>query len=201
MSGERHLDVSALPSYRFGHHSLMWWGIMGMVAIEGSVFALTVATYFYLWSQARQWPLSTPVPQLLWGTLNVLVLLLSIYPNHLAKRAGEDGDEPRIRLWLAVSGVIGLVLIGIRALEFTALNCSWDSDAYGSIVWMLLGLHTVHLVTDVYDTIVLAVLFWLPQPHEGKRHVDVSENGLYWYFVVYSWIPIYFVLYWVPRLT
>jgi len=198
---ERLLDVSGLPSYRFGHHSLMWWGIMGMIAIEGTVFALAVGVYFYLWSQAQQWPLSTPPPDLRWGTLNLLLLLASILPNHREKRAGEDGDERSIRLWLGVASLIGVAMIVVRALEFTTLNCSWDGGAYGSAVWMLLGLHTLHLVTDVYDTAVLAVLFWLPGPREGKRHVDVSENGLYWYFVVYSWIPIYLVLYWFPRIS
>jgi cytochrome c oxidase subunit III len=197
----RLLDVSGLPSYRLGHHSLMWWGIMGMIAIEGMVFALTVATYFYLWTQAQQWPLSAHPPELRWGTLNVLVLLASILPNHWAKKAGEDGNDAAISLWLAVCALFGCLLIGIRGLEFTTLNCRWDSNAYGSIVWLLLGLHTVHLVTDVYDTVILAVLFWLPKPREGKRHVDVSENGLYWYFVVFSWIPIYAVIYWVPRLS
>jgi cytochrome c oxidase subunit III len=197
----RALDVSALPSYKFSHASLMWWGIMGMIAIEGTVFVLMVGVYFYLWSQAQQWPLSTPPPGLLWGTLNVLLLLASILPNHLAKRAGEDGDEARMRLWLVVCSVFGILLIVVRALEFTLLNCRWDSDAYGSAVWTLLGLHTVHLVTDVYDTMVLAALFFSGRPIEGKRHVDVSENGVYWYFVVWSWLPIYFVIYWVPRLS
>jgi cytochrome c oxidase subunit 3 len=37
-------------------------------------------------------------------------------------------------------------------------------------------------------------------PLEGKRFVDVSENALYWYFVVLSWLPIYAVLYLAPRL-
>ena len=36
-------------------------------------------------------------------------------------------------------------------------------------------------------------------PIEGKRYVDVSENSLYWYFVVWSWLSIYAVLYWAPR--
>jgi len=198
---QRLLDVSALPSYRFSHHSLMWWGMMGMIAIEGTVFALTVATYFYLWSQAEQWPLSTLPPDLRWGTLNVVLLIISILPNHLAKRAGEDGHEPKMRLWLVVCSLFGVGLIAVRALEFTTLNCRWDSDAYGSALWMLLGLHTTHLVTDVYDTFVLAAFFFSGRPIEGKRHVDVSENGLYWYFVVWSWLPIYFVIYWVPRLS
>jgi cytochrome c oxidase subunit 3 len=195
----RVLDVSGLPSYKFGHDSLMWWGVMAMIAIEGSVFALAVATYFYLWSQAQHWPLKEAPPELIWGTLNLAILLASAYPNHWTKRAGEDGDEPKMRIGLVICSLFGLVLIAVRALEFTALNCNWDTDAYGSVVWMLLGLHTVHLVTDVYDTIVLAVLFFVGRPIEGKRHVDVSENGLYWYFVVYTWIPIYVVIYWVPR--
>lgn len=197
----RLLDVSGLPSYRFSHHSLMWWGIMGMIAIEGTVFGLAVGSYFYLWSHSAHWPpVSTEPPALRWGTLNIALLLASILPNHWGKKAGEDGDNARIRLWLTVSSLLGVAMLAVRALEFRTLNCSWDEDAYGSIVWMLLGLHTVHLATDVYDTIVLGVLFFLPGPLEGKRHVDVSENGMYWYFVVYSWIPIYAVLYWFPRI-
>jgi cytochrome c oxidase subunit III len=196
----RSLDVSSLPSYKFGHHSLMWWGIMGMIAIEATVFALTIAAYFYLASQARDWPHGTPPPDLLWGTVNLVLLLLSAVPNHWTKRVAERGDETKMRIGLVICALFGLALIGVRALEFTALNCRWDTNAYGSAVWMLLGLHTTHLVTDVYDTIVLAALFFFP-PIEGKRHVDVSENGLYWYFVVFSWLPIYFVIYLAPRLA
>jgi cytochrome c oxidase subunit I+III len=76
----------------------------------------------------------------------------------------------------------------------------WDADAYGSVVWLLLGLHTTHLVTDVYDTVVLAAVLFFSRPLEGRRHVDVAENSLYWYFVVWSWLPIYAVIYLAPRL-
>ena len=86
----------------------------------------------------------------------------------------------------------------MRGFEFTTLNVRWDTNAYGSVVWLLLGLHTTHLITDTVDTVVLAVLFFTG-PLEGKRFVDVSENALYWYFVVVSWLPIYAVIYWVPR--
>jgi cytochrome c oxidase subunit III len=195
----RLLDVSGLPSYKFGHHSLMWWGTMGMIAIEGTVFAIAVASYFYLSSQADTWPMSAEPPALLWGTVNVAILLASIWPNHWTKRAGEDGDERRIRIGLAVCFAIGIAMIGVRALEFAHLNVGWDTNAYGSIVWVLLALHTIHLATDVYDTAVLAAVFYSGRV-DGKRHVDVSENGMYWYFVVYTWIPIYAVIYWVPRL-
>lgn len=194
------LDVSGLPSYRYGHHSLMWWGMMGLIAIEGTVFVLAVMSYFYLWTQAERWPLSASPPDLLWGSVNVLILLASVWPNHWTKRAAEDGDERRMRVGLVVCCLFGFALVAVRVLEFHALNVRWDSNAYGSLVWVILGLHTAHLVTDVYDTLVLAVLMFTG-PLEGRRHVDVAENGMYWYFVVWSWLPIYAVLYWFPRLT
>jgi cytochrome c oxidase subunit I+III len=142
--------------------------------------------------------MTTPPPALLWGTLNTVILVASTVPNHLAKRAAEAHDRSGVKLWLSACLAFGVLFLGVRWLEFTALNVRWDTDAYGSIVWTLLGLHTFHLVTDTWDTAVLDVLFFTG-PLEGRRYVDVSENALYWYFVVLSWLPIYAVVYLSPR--
>jgi heme/copper-type cytochrome/quinol oxidase subunit 3 len=48
---------------------------------------------------------------------------------------------------------------------------------------------------------VLAALFFFSAPLEGRRYVDVAENGMYWYFVVWSWVPIYALIYLMPRLS
>jgi heme/copper-type cytochrome/quinol oxidase subunit 3 len=39
-----------------------------------------------------------------------------------------------------------------------------------------------------------------PHGEEPRRLVDTSENSLYWRFVWLSWIPIYLLIYWVPRM-
>jgi cytochrome c oxidase subunit III len=192
------LDVRWLANVAFSHRSLMWWGTLGLMAIESTVFALAIISYFYLQSHAPRWPLSTPPPALFWGTLNTVVLVASAWPNHLAKRAAERLDRHSVQVWLTVCLAMALAFLVIRWLEFEALGCRWDTDAYGSIVWTLLGLHTFHLITDTWDTAVLTALFFTG-PLEGKRYVDVSENALYWYFVVLSWLPIYAVVYWAPR--
>jgi heme/copper-type cytochrome/quinol oxidase subunit 3 len=162
------------------------------------VFALAVMTYFYLRSHANVWPMGRFPPDLLWGNINTLVILVSLLPNWLAKRAAEKLDLAEVRKWMVVSSLFGLAILGVRVFEFTTLNTRWDSDAYGSAVWMLIGLHTTHLLTDFYDTVVLTVLMFTG-PLEGKRYVDVSENAGYWYFVVFSWLPIYAVIYWGAR--
>ena len=38
-------------------------------------------------------------------------------------------------------------------------------------------------------------------PLEEKRFVDVSENAFYWYFVVLTWLPIYGLIYFAPRVA
>jgi cytochrome c oxidase subunit 3 len=194
----RTLDVSGLPTFAFGHRSPMWWGTMGLVAIESTIFALTIMAYFYLRSHAGVWPMSRFPPELVWGNVNTAIMLGSVIPNHFAKQAAERLDLGKVRLWLTVCLLFGLAFLAVRTFEFGTLNTRWDSDAYGSVVWMLMGLHTTHLITDTYDTLVLAVLMFTG-PLEGKRFVDVSENAGYWYFVVLSWIPIYGVVYWGAR--
>ena len=192
------INVARLPTYVYGSRSMMWWGTMGLMLIEGTVFAITVVVYFYLRSHSPTWPVNR-APELLWGGLNTAIMLGSLLPNWLAKRAAEREDKKGARRWLVACLVFALAFLIVRVFEFGALNTRWDSNAYGSVVWMLLALHTTHLVTDTIDTTVLTVLMFTG-PLEGKRFVDVSENAMYWYFVVGSWLPIYAVIYWGARL-
>lgn len=194
----RALDVRALPTVVFSHRSLMWWGTLGLMAIEGTVFALAVMSYFYLRSHQETWPITSLPPDLRYGTLNTIVLVASVLPAIVAERAAKKLDLRATRLWLVVCCLFGIAFATIRIFEFATLNCRWDSNAYGSVVWLLLGLHTTHIVTDLIDTIVLTVLFFTG-PLDGKRFVDVSENSFYWYFVVAAWIPLYLVIYWGAR--
>jgi cytochrome c oxidase subunit III len=195
----RAVDASALPSHAFGHQSLMWWGTVGVMAIEGMAFAIAIMMYFYIWTRVDAWPPNVAPPDLRWGTLNVAILLVSVLPNLYTKRAAERHDLLGVRIGMIVCLVFGFAFIAVRAFEFGALNVSWDTNAYGSAVFLLLGLHTTHLLTDVVDSAVLGVLMYTG-PLEASRFVDVSENALYWNFVVAAWIPIYAVIYLAPRL-
>jgi cytochrome c oxidase subunit 3 len=192
------LDVADLDEVVFGPRSLMWWATMGLVAIEGTVFALAIAAYFYLRTRTNDWPPGIQNPDLWAGTANVVLLLLSGFPNMLIKAAAKKRDLARVRLLLLVMSVVPALACVFRGFEFATTHCKWDSNAYGSIVWMLLGLHAVHLITDALDTWVLTALMYIG-PLEPKRFMDIAENADYWYFVIAAWIPIYVVIYWAPR--
>jgi cytochrome c oxidase subunit III len=192
------LDVSGLPNVVFGIRSATWWGIMGMMAIEGTVFLLMIASYFYLHSRSVEWPPHSNPPDLFWGTLNLMIFLLSAIPNEWYRRRARKGDKGAVQVGLITLSLIGIANVVVRYFELRHLNTDWSIDAYGSAVWTLMGLHIVHLLTDIVDTIVLTILFFTPLI-EGKRFMDAAENADYWHFVIASWIPLYFVIYWAPR--
>jgi heme/copper-type cytochrome/quinol oxidase subunit 3 len=193
-------DVSALPTYAFGHRSIMWWGTLAFMLIEGTGFALAAGAYLYLRGQVDGWPPSSPPPGLLWGSLVTVLFLLTLIPNLWTSRQAHAERLGPSRLGVIAMTLVCIPLVALRALEFTTLNERWDHNAYGSIVWALMILHTLHLVTDMYDTAVLAVVM---HTHEvdGRRFSDVADNAAYWNFVVATWIPIYALLYWFPRVS
>lgn len=199
MSGRRTVDVSELPTFAFGHHPLTWWATWSIIFMEGTMFVVLFISYFFLRTPVPDWPPNVAPPDLLFGTLNLAVILASLVPNHLAKKAAEGLDLRRTRRWLAVTVCFAAAACVIRAFEFRALNVLWDQNAYGSIVWMNMGFHTTHLVTDLIDSLVLLALLFRG-PLEGKRMVDVSENSIYWNFVIVFWVLMYAVIYVAPRL-
>ena len=194
-------DLSHLPTHKFGPSSLTWWGIIGFMVIEGAAFGLVFAAYFYLMGHEQGWPPEgRPAPDFLAGTLFTIVILVSEFWNTRIKKAALAHDVGTIRALMPVMVGAGLVLLIIRGFEFNSLNCLWTDNAYASVIWALLLLHTMHILTDWFDTVVLYALVRTRLAYEGRRMEDVDENSLYWRYVWLLWLPIYLMIYWVPRL-
>lgn len=194
------LDLGKLPLHGLGTASVTWWGTLAFMLIEGTGFALAIAVYLYLMSLATAWPINTQAPDLLPGTLVTLILLASLVPNVLLSRWAERQDLRKVRIGIVTMSILGTVPLIVRIFEFPALKVSWDSNAYGSVVWTLLGLHTIHIITDLVDTLVLAALMFTRHGLSSRRFGDVQDNAMYWNFVVATWLPIYGCIYWLARL-
>lgn len=193
-------DLSALPDSAMGPRSLVWWGTLGFMLIEGVGFLLAAGVYLYLRGQAPSWPSSgLRAPDLWPGTLFTLLLLFSEVPNRwLAKKAKAKAAAP-VRWGMLLMTAMGVALVTIRAVEFAHLNVRWDHDAYGSATWLLMFLHATHVLTDLADTVVLAACIFT-RKIDDSHFSDVNDNAGYWSFVVYTWLPIYALVYWGPRL-
>jgi heme/copper-type cytochrome/quinol oxidase subunit 3 len=193
-------NIGDLPLHGQKSASMTWWGTLAFMLIEGTGFALMIGVYLYLGSLAPEWPINAPPPDLGPGTGVTLLLLASLVPNWLLGRWAAAQDLRRVRIGLLLMAAFGAAPMVLRIWEFAALNVAWDANAYGSTVWVLLGLHTTHIITDLGETFVLCAMMFSRHADNPRRFGDVQDGVLYWYFVVLTWLPIYAVLYGIPRL-
>jgi cytochrome c oxidase subunit III len=191
-------DLSDLPTTGFRNYGMWFWAGTGFMLIEGVGFALVLAAYLYIMAGADQWPLADGAPDLVWGTANTLLMVASLVPNYLASHGARKRDAGATRLWTLVMVAIGAATLLLRGFEFPHLNTRWDQDAYGSVVFAVILMHTVHLITDFTDTFFLAV-FQHTHPLDNERFADTDDNAGYWAFIVGWQVIVYLVIYWAPR--
>jgi len=94
--------------------------------------------------------------------------------------------------------VLEVALLVVRGFEFRAIEVRWDDNFYGSMLWTMLGFHAVHIFSDVVETAVLLIISFRKgiKPH---RFVDMADNAFFWYFAVWFWLPLFVLIYLVPR--
>jgi cytochrome c oxidase subunit III len=193
------IDVSHLPDTAFGPKVSTWWGTASFIVIEGMTIAICLASYFYLWRNSGSWPPPrTPPPDLLFATINLLLVLASAIPAVMLQRTAERMDEGATRRLLLVSTLVGTAVLVLYALQLTGLHTRWDEHAYGSIVWMTLGFHAAVVLTDVADTYVLTAIF-LARRVTNKDMMGANDGAMYWLFVVASFVVVYAVIFIGPR--
>lgn len=193
------LDVSKLPSVAIGHRNVSWLGNIFYMVIEGTMFLLMIASYFYLRSRSVDWPPAPYMPPALrYGIANVAILLLSLIPARWIQKRAAAADRPNVRLGLFILAAMALVAIVVRWFEFGALNCRWTDNGYASTVWALLGVHTGHLITEFIETFLIGAIACTPKM-EGNRFADADTNSVYWYFVVATALICDLVIYGAPR--
>lgn len=192
------LDVSNLPSVAFGPQYTSWLANLFYMLIEGMMFALMFATYFYLRTRSSEWPPGHLPPVLGYGIASAILLIVSAIPARWLQNSAPKGNLAAVRIGLGVLLLFALALTVLRIFEFTILNCRWSDDAYSSTIWVLIGLHSGHLATELIETLALFIMSFTPKM-EGMRLADVAINSDYWYFVVITGLIVDFLIYGTTR--
>jgi heme/copper-type cytochrome/quinol oxidase subunit 3 len=189
------VDVSRLPTVVFGPWCIMFWGTLAFMMIEGWTLALTAMSWFYLRQSSVHWPpLRTPNPSLLIPSINLALMLGSLVPSWWTLKRARALDRRGTTIGLLICGALGVLIMVLRWYELWAINTRWDTTAYGSAAWLLVGLHGTLLLMDVGDTLGLGVMF---AKGEVPAHFypDTTDNSMYWFFTVLSYVPIYLIVY------
>jgi cytochrome c oxidase subunit 3 len=144
-----------------------------------------------------------PLPRLL--LLNTIVLLISSVTMELARRQAARRALARLSSvsgatvgakeeisWLALTVVLGLSFLTGQWMAWRELAAGGfyvGSSPSSSFVYLLTGMHGVHLFGGVVALLVAGVASVLRRPVDSQS-IAVDVTGWYWHFMAALWIYI-----------
>ena len=204
MSSQVQPIEDVLPHHASGPRAFGWWGIVWLIATEATLFAMLIASYFYL--RFRGGPVWPPddiePPKLVLRLIMTVILLSSSIPVHMAERAAKRGDNRMLRIGLALGFVLGAAFLGITwGVEWpeTLHEFGPTTNSYGSMFFTITGFHGAHVLGG------LGFNLWSQiRASRGafgpERHLTIQNFTLYWHFVDVVWIAVMLTLYISPHL-
>ncbi len=181
---------SAKPGY-----STAWWGMATLIATESMVFLILVGAYFFLRATAPAWPIGgIKPPELKLAVPFSFVLWGSSLPIFYADAAIRRGAQRGLRAGLAISAVMGAAFLAFTAKDFRDLTFGWRDNAYGSMYYLIVGLHALHVFIGLAMNVLVQIKAW-QNKFTAERHVTVDVFSLYWHFVDAVWLLVFAALF------
>ena len=163
---------------------LAWWGMLMLVASEGTLFGCLFGTYFFLRSESTQWPpQGVPAPALTLPIALTAALAVSALPLGFASRRARAGGVWSTPLLVVAALAIQGGYFGVALHDFDRQLDSFtpQTDAYGSIYYVLLGADHAHVAAGLLLDVWL--LLKLTCGLTAFRMRAVRAVALYWYAV------------------
>jgi heme/copper-type cytochrome/quinol oxidase subunit 3 len=181
-----------------------FWGMVMLIATEAALFAVFIASYYYLrWHTPGPWPPDElKDPKLLLPAVMTGVLLSSSVPVYWAERGIRQGRQGQLRLGLALGTLLGVAFFALQLYEYHDIaekEFTPRTDAYGSSFFLITGVHGMHVLAGLLLLLWAQAMAWLGH-YDVRRHQGVQLSALYWHFVDAAWIVIFATLYLSPRL-
>lgn len=197
-STPRFINVAELPSIAFLHRSVVFWAAVGAIMMEGTMFALLIASYYYARLGVDVWPPpGTRTMGVTLPTVELVLLLISVLPSYWSSEAAKKNDIPKARRQLALNLLLVLAAMAVRAYEWSSFDFNWKANIEASIVWMMLSLHTFEVAVDVALTLFLIVVSLTPRFNDTHRK-GIDFDSITWYFLVGIWVPMYATIFLAP---
>lgn len=161
-----------------------WWGMVGFVATEATLFGVLLGTYFYLRVRAVHWPPpGTPEPKVVLPLVLAGILAAASIPVFLGSRAATAGLVRRAQAFFLVALAVQSAYFGIQVYEMASDLDEFtpQQNSYGSIYYTLLGAEHTHVAVGILMSawLVLRLVSGLTR----YRLAAVRAIAFYWYAV------------------
>lgn len=170
---------------------MMWW----FIVTDALLFAGFLGSYGFHRLGSPNWPDAGEVFHLLLITFMTFVLISSSATMAVAVAAARAGDRGKVKVFLALTMVGGLVFLGMQAIEWSGFIAEggrlhsnpWGDAGFSAYFFMITGFHGTHVLLGV---VILLITFLRARAGKGTAN-GVEVAGLYWHFVDLVWVFIF----------
>ena len=192
-SAERQPPVVVAPA---SSRSIGEFGVIVFLASDVMLFAAFFAAYYLLRANNPPWPppgVELDEPRALAATL---VLVASSFTMEASHRARErPGGSLATRRWLLVTIALGAVFLANQIQEYATLHFGADDHPFGSVYWLLTGLHGLHVTVGLC---AMGLLFVRTVRNRNPAALAPWAGGvsLFWHLVDLVWVFVFLTI-WV----
>ena len=168
-----------------------------LLIVVGMTFSGLIGAYIMIsTNRAAEWkPFYLPVQ--VW--ISTILIIISSFSYHLAKRSIYAGDLASARRWLVVTTGLGAAFISSQILAWLALSnrgLYMYGNPYAGFFYILTAVHLVHVVGGIaaLGTVVLRTWNGTAATDEVKSRHFVRAVGWYWDFMGGLWIVLFVLL-------
>ncbi|HIK21985.1 MAG TPA: heme-copper oxidase subunit III [Synechococcus sp. M44_DOE_062] len=172
------------------------FGILMFLVAEGCLFLGLFMAYLAYSLTAPIWPPEgTPERELLLPGINTVILLSSSFVIHKAGSAIKADDVKGLRLWFALTALMGAIFLAGQLYEYSNLEFGLTTNLFASTFYVLTGFHGLHVLAGLL--FILAVLWrsFKPGHYSAQHHFGVEAAEIYWHFVDGVWVVLFILLY------
>lgn len=156
----------------------------------------------------RDWfSVNLPMALLLLNTLLLVVssVTMELARRHIARQValapvrsipGVSLGEERSVPWLNITAVLGAAFLAGQLLAWKQLEARGfyvATNPSSSFVYLLTGMHAVHLAGGIIALLYAGMSSWFHKPLEARR-IAVDVTAWYWHFMLLLWIYIFALL-------
>lgn len=170
------------------HKFTLWVGIASILMM----FAGFTSAYIVKKDQSN-W-LEFSLPPIFW--VSTMVILLSSLTIYLAAKSFKARNMVRYRALLTITAALGVLFVVLQWTGFKYLAergvklIGSGSNAAGSFLGVITGVHMVHVLGGV---IALLVMFIKAYSNRKKSYsaIPIEVMSIYWHFVDALWIYLF----------
>jgi cytochrome c oxidase subunit III len=170
----------------------LWLFMVSVIMIFG---ALTSA---YIVRQAEGNWLNFDMPTMFWITTGII--LTSSFTMHWAYFSAKKDDVEKTKVAMAITVILGIAFVVGQYLGWKELVSNGvylvgrdASGVSGSFLYIISGLHGVHVISGVIFLIFVLVAVFQLKVH-SKRLAQIEMCTTYWHFLDALWLYLFLFL-------